>query len=957
MNRFLLIVVFALVPSIIFSADYHPGKIVIKYESGYHSLDEDLKDNIGKILGKFDLDEFAGENNLGQLRKLGMQNLLPGSKISEFQRKINSLSRIYIANYQSSADALMAAAKISSLPGIEYAEPIYIREIDDIPNDTLRPAQYYLDLIRAPEAIDYLAQKFPDGTDTVIVGVVDTGVFMEHPDLEQVIYARPGETGLDENMNDKRDNGIDDDGNGYVDDWRGWDFGGESGESQDNNPNPGHGHGTHVAGIIAATADNVAGIAGIARNVKILPVKIGYDFSLSRTIVNTYEGLLYAALAGAEIINCSWGGGGYSESEQEIVDMAVELGVLIIAAAGNDGRNMDYYPAAYDGVVSVAATDSDDEKAGFSNYAGSVDLSAPGVDIMSTIPLDNYAEWDGTSMASPVAAGVAAMIWASFPSAGAGEIAGRLKATSDDIYFENVLFTGLLGAGRVNALKAVSEENPVYLEFAGYEISDENSDGIYSPGERITINFEINNPLSEIENSRLFVYYDGFENVELIKSEIFTGALERGQKKLLGEAIEIRLPEPIPVNYEMNLVACITDDENFKTYSGVRIIAHPSYMTMRGNDIELTITSQGNIAYNDFPANEQGDGYRFRGGNNLLFEGSLMIGVNDSTVVNSARRISGRADRDFRILEIISVDSAGSRWNEYSYARFITDSFSLEPSFEVVQQVWQYGGERNDFAIVSYDIINRTGVYHDSLFAGLYFDWDIGPSGMDNKAWWNAENRYGAIRNIEADTLPICAVKLLSGRQVNFFAIDNDGDTTTNLGVYDGFSDSEKWRSLSSGIGRAESGTKDVSYTIGAGPLTARPDDTVRVAFAILNGFSEGELAEISETIEMIPLEEFNPDGSFSSYPLSARINRINPLPAGSSSEIMAEFSVNEPAGFTLSIYDASGRFLQNIFSGRNYLTGNFRQSFSMPEAAAGLYFLGLESGKSFHSVPFVIVE
>ena len=234
----------------------------------------------------------------------------------------------------------------------------------------------------------------------IVVAVIDSGVDTSHPDLAGRIWVNPGEIA---------DNGVDDDNNGFVDDIHGWDF-----VEDDAVPNDDNGHGTHVAGTIAAVRDNGVGIAGVADNARIMALRF-LNAGGSGYISDALSALEYAVDNGARISNNSWGGGGYSNAMSTMLD-SVAGSHLFVAAAGNSGQNIDtspQYPAAYpqNNILSVAAHDSSGQLAYFSNYGvNSVDISAPGVSILSSVPGTGYSSFNGTSMASPHAAGVAALL-------------------------------------------------------------------------------------------------------------------------------------------------------------------------------------------------------------------------------------------------------------------------------------------------------------------------------------------------------------------------------------------------------------------------------------------------------------------------------------------------------------------------------------------------------------------
>ena len=299
--------------------------------------------------------------------------------------------------------------------------------------------------IDAPEA-----WKITTGAEDLVIGVIDTGIDYSHPDLAANIWINPLESGLDASGNDKRTNGIDDDGNGYVDDWRGWDF-----LNNDNDPFDDHKHGTHVAGTIAAVTDNGVGISGVAWNAKMIPLKfLGKNGGSTQ---NAIRAVHYASMTPAFATNNSWGGGRFSQALLDAIDAN---GTLFLAAAGNSNTDTDvspHYPSSYDSslILSVAATDHNDKRASFSNYgAVSVDIAAPGERILSTVPNGGYEELSGTSMAAPVVAGIAILVKAQNPGFSPADVKGRILARGDQLPGLN----GFVKTGaRVNAESALGE--------------------------------------------------------------------------------------------------------------------------------------------------------------------------------------------------------------------------------------------------------------------------------------------------------------------------------------------------------------------------------------------------------------------------------------------------------------------------------------------------------------------
>ena len=326
---------------------------------------------------------------------------------------------------------------------IEHVEPNYIGTLSMAPNDPEWSELWGMQQIDAPLAWDTEA-----GSTDILVAVVDSGVDADHVDLRANIYENPGEAGS------LATNGVDDDFNGYIDDWRGWDF-----YNDDNNPDDDNSHGTHVAGTIGATGNNGVGVAGVCWTVSMLPVKIS-DPDGSIPVDVAIDGVIYATDMGALVQNHSWGWiGTASDSLEEAIKYADINGSLFVAAAGNDNNDNDEtatYPSGYEveNVISVAATDESDALASFSSFgAETVDLAAPGVAILSTTPDDNYGTMQGTSMATPHVVGAAALLLSANPVLSHLDVKAALLNSVDKI-------PGLAGkvatGGRLNVATLMS---------------------------------------------------------------------------------------------------------------------------------------------------------------------------------------------------------------------------------------------------------------------------------------------------------------------------------------------------------------------------------------------------------------------------------------------------------------------------------------------------------------------
>ncbi|GAB4568008.1 MAG: hypothetical protein Kow0047_20570 [Anaerolineae bacterium] len=346
--------------------------------------------------------------------------------------RIPALHMVHLRVDESRLEATLA--RLQSDRRVTWAEPNYTIQLDLVPNDPLYSTQStYLDRLQVETAWDATT-----GSPDIVVAVLDTGVDLAHPDLSAGIWTNPGEI---------PGNGLDDDENGFVDDVHGWDF-----ADDDNDPTDDHGHGTHVAGIIAARTNNGIGIAGMAGQVTILPVDI-FSGGIG-TYADLIQGIVYAADNGARVINMSLGALSYSRGEEAAVAYATERGALCIAASGNQGLEVWHYPAAHPQVIAVGAVDSADQRAGFSNYGPYLSLTAPGVQVTSTLPGNRYGWLSGTSMATPHVSGVAALILSLNPFLSPAEVRAILESTADDLGAGG--WDPQYGYGRVNAAAAVA---------------------------------------------------------------------------------------------------------------------------------------------------------------------------------------------------------------------------------------------------------------------------------------------------------------------------------------------------------------------------------------------------------------------------------------------------------------------------------------------------------------------
>ncbi|MDZ7337162.1 MAG: S8 family serine peptidase [candidate division KSB1 bacterium] len=357
-------------------------------------------------------------------------------------------------------------AALANEPEVEYVHVNHSYRIHYVPNDPHFPAQWALKRIQASAAWD-----INRGDRAILIAIIDTGIDHRHEDLAANIWINAGE---DLNANGAADssdyNGIDDDGNGFVDDIQGWDFtdapyfadGGDY-LTRDNDPFDENGHGTAVAGIVGAVADNNVGVVGLAHGCRLMNLRAGTSSGLLEED-DVASALAYAADNGARVVNMSFGDIVCTPLLRDAVAYAHACGVLLVASAGNSANTQIHYPSALDEVVAVGATDSTDYLAGFSNYGPTLDVVAPGTGIWTTALNNGYTSFSGTSAAAPFVSALAALIFSQHPDYSSDNVRGTLLATADDL--GSIGWDHYYAAGRINACAALRSPNFTVVRIA-----------------------------------------------------------------------------------------------------------------------------------------------------------------------------------------------------------------------------------------------------------------------------------------------------------------------------------------------------------------------------------------------------------------------------------------------------------------------------------------------------------
>lgn len=404
--------------------DYHDGRIYLKYKDHIapefsvradNTVDINSIPFIAALRNEFSLKELSRPFDLNNDAKLTRTLML---EFNDFEKVDQIISRL------------------NDMPELEYVERVPYDRIYFVPNDTLYTLyngpqnwNWHLDRIQAE-----LGWDISQGSADIKVAIVDNAVWVDHPDLAGKIVAQRDTYYNTNNANPPS--------SGDPFEWS---------------------HGTHCAGLAAASSNNGIGVASVGFNVSIIAVKCSPNNSPGS--LYGFPGIQWAANNGADVISMSWGGTGYSQTNQNMINTIYNMGIVLLAAAGNENVTSAHYPSAYANVISVASTDENDEKSDFSNYSPTVDICAPGgssigglygvlSSTFSTATFGNYDLMAGTSMSTPVASGLAGLVLSINPLLTPAQVEAILKSTADDIYTINPTYTGMLGAGRINAYQA-----------------------------------------------------------------------------------------------------------------------------------------------------------------------------------------------------------------------------------------------------------------------------------------------------------------------------------------------------------------------------------------------------------------------------------------------------------------------------------------------------------------------
>lgn len=743
----------------------------------------------------------------------------PQGKRNAWGEPYEDISLIYVMHFSEQYQVSHVMHLLQKTGMVDYAQPRFFVQPLFTPNDPQHTQQYYLNLIKA-----YQAWDITFGDTNICIGIVDGGIQFTHQDLmANVKY----------NYNDPI-NGIDDDGDGYVDNFRGWNFGNNT-----NDPTASLSpHGVFVSGISSATPNNNIGITGVGFRTKYLSVRIdnaqGWGFG--------YEGIVYSADMGCQVINASWGNTFYSPMNESVVRYAtINKNALVISAAGNSNLNEKFYPASYEYAISVTATNQTDTKWVNSTFNVSADIAAPGENIRSTWPFNGYDISSGTSFAAPQVSAAAALLKAHKPAYNAIQLGERLKVTADSSIYQvpgNANFYHRLGSGRLNIHRALTDPDRPSIVAKNIMINGVANEKI-SAGTQASITADFMNYLEPASNLSIRLVSES-PHFTVISPAIQVGGL--GMMQTFSNSsqafiLEVAADAPMNVFTELKFVF---EADDYYGYQYFRIDANLDYMDLAVNNITTTITSKGDLGYNQ-PYQMFGQGFRWNNSNSLFDYSGLMIGDSPTRVSNNAySNTIPQYDRHFNPVEIVELVNGTGAAREIHAA--FNDALAQAQQIPVLvkQKAYAFDHDNNrDYIIQEFTIINSGNQTLQNVFAGNFTDWSIG-NYQQNQAKFipEAKMAYAFSNNPQQ---PFTAIKVLSGGAANAYCINADG-LSGSINYYNGFSNAEKYQALTGADQRHETVVGDVATVVSQGPFTIEAGDSVMIAFAFIAGQSLEDL-------------------------------------------------------------------------------------------------------------------
>lgn len=596
---------------------------------------------------------------------------------------------------------------------VELAEPVVSDELLGIPNDAMAGMQTMLSTISAFDAWDYF-----QGDSNIIIGISDVGMLQDHIDLTNSIA--PNYSDLP--------NGQDDDGNGFVDDYRGCNLAFFEDNSSAGNTYHSNDHGTKAAGIAGATYNNLIGIAGVGAKCRIFPIKIAPKNSTN--LLYSYRSILYAAQRGLKVLNCSWGRNKRpSGFDMDIINYAISRDVAIVASGGNNGNSEIFYPAGYDGVLGVGEVDQSDQITGSSSYGSHVRIMAPGTgNWVTDNNIDGFSQnFGGTSAAAPVISGAVAFARAKYPNLNAVQALEFTRLCVDDISDKNTFFEKII-PGRINLLKIIETDPMSLVAIKPKSIIFKHTDGEvsdrFNPGDTALLVIKAKNYLGEGKkiDFSLSTVDDDYNSIQVLNQKV---------------SIEFIQPDSeFEINYfsfkilkneirKIFLRVDISNESGYKDFFLIPFYPTNEVTTFENDAFKFSMGDRGSVGFSGKSPNLRGEGVVLKEIGNQIWNAGFYATAESSKSVSSLWGNSQGSD--FASLKPFTKPQKNISIFDDSFA-FSSDRIGIE----VNQEVFLPAGN-STVAKILVNIKNTNDEEIKDFAAGYYFDWDVGLSSDSNK--------------------------------------------------------------------------------------------------------------------------------------------------------------------------------------------------------------------------------
>jgi serine protease len=759
------------------------------------------------------------------------------------------LSLLYELDYDTARYSVEAAvSRFFGQEAISYVEPWYIHQLFYQPNDYyadtsgINGGSWHLGVIQAREAWDLQRNDT-----SIVIGIIDSGASFDHPDMQD---------NLQYNLADWPD-GIDNDEDGYVDNYRGWDFAGDSlGRPGDSDPStifPWHGVG--VAGAAAATADNFLGGVGTGFNCRYLPVKAAPESNIGN-IYYGYQGVVYAVDQGCQIVNLSWGSPARSRFGEDVINYAaLSRGVAVICAGGNTFTDIQFFPAGYPNAISVGISGQGDSVCCNSSFHYSMDMTAPGINIVSPQGIDNYVGWQGSSVSAPVVAGAVAITLGYFPQLNGFQAAHRVRVTTDKIPFEPFM-SEKVGSGRLNMFRALHDDPLPSVRVQDYALEDPNGDGRPDGGDTVIFNADFANLLAATQNLEVQISIPLHQQpfVQVLEENFFVGSLNTWQEVNSGSQFQLRISPAIPLDLHIDLKITYRDtSQNYQDFEYVSLRLNPTWLDVTENKLHTSINSRGNFGYDDFFGFNAGLGVSFQKNRNVLAEGGFLVGTSGTRVANRIRsHIQNLRDNDFRILEIVQP-VPDPYLSDFEAKGSFDDAFGNSNLGLDVHQTtfaWQKA-PYDQFVIFLYELQNQSTGPVGNVYAGMFADFNlITQTLIRNRCAYDTANRVIYTYDAQNSKNAYYGMALLSDGPFLARALgDPNLSNFTDLAKFFNISNVPSEATATAGL--AGEG-QDVSQFVSSGPMQIAGGSADSVAFALVAGSSLQDLLTQTQAAQHI---------------------------------------------------------------------------------------------------------